>query len=247
MNNIQTYNESCIVGMRRIESNSIDLVFTDPPYGLDGSNMDKHYNRDSSKVISGYVDIDSEDYLNFTEKWMTQCFRCLKPGGSIYIVSGYSNLRHILNALHLYGFEEVNHLIAEYTFGVFTSKKWVSSHYHILFYVKPPDSKRIFNTFCRTSSEQTSYQDRLSVQKLKREYKKNEVRNVNQLSVEFVSKYILYSSNENDLVLDPFAGSFSTGLACLNNNRNFIGFEINKECFDYFVPKLKLNNINEMF
>ena len=133
----QVYNQSCIEGMREhVADNSIDLIFTDPPYGIDGDGLDVHYHRDESNVVPGYIDVPLSQYAKFSQDWINECQRVLRPGGSIYIVSGYTNLHHILNALHATDLEEVNHLIAKYSFGVNASKKWVSSHYHVLFWQK---------------------------------------------------------------------------------------------------------------
>ena len=61
--------------------------------------------------------------------------------------------------------------------------------------------------------------------------------------VELLEQYILLSSNENDVVLDPFMGSGSTGVACRNTNRNYIGIELNEDYFD--VAKERINNIEK--
>ena len=97
----KVYNQSCIEGMREhIQDNSVDLIFTDPPYGIEGDKLDTHYNRNESHVVPGYVEVALETYVQFSTDWITECARVLRPGGSMYIVSGYTNLHHILNALH---------------------------------------------------------------------------------------------------------------------------------------------------
>jgi site-specific DNA-methyltransferase (adenine-specific) len=221
---------------QHVASGSVDLVFTDPPYGIRGDQLDTHYNRDDTKVIPGYVDVPNDQYAEWCRTWIQECERVLRPGGSMYIVSGYSNLHHILNALHETSLEEINHIIAQYTFGVYTKKKWVSSHYHVLFWAKPETRKqpRTFNTHCRFADTTDSYNDRLSVQRLPREYKTGEVRNNNQLAESFIEKFIEYSSNPGDLVLDPFGGSFSTGRAAAALGRRFIGFELNPYAYQHF-------------
>lgn len=221
---------------QHVSDASVDLIFTDPPYGISGEALDAHYNRDSSKVIPGYVDVANDHYADWCRTWICECERVLRPGGSFYIVSGWSNLHHILNALHDTNLEEINHIIAQYTFGVYTKRKWVSSHYHVLFWAKPGTTKqpRIFNTHCRFADTTGSYNDRLSVQTLPREYKHGEIRNNNQLSETFIDKFIEYSSNPGDLVLDPFGGSFSTGRSAVRLERRFVGFEINNHAFDHF-------------
>lgn len=237
----EIYNQDCITGMQEhIRDASVDLIFTDPPYGIKGADLDTHYNRDDSKVIGGYVDVPVDQYAEWCQRWISECERVLRPGGSIYIVSGYTNLHHILNALHATQLEEVNHIIAQYSFGVYTKKKWVSSHYHVLFWSKKENSRqrRTFNTHCRFTDTTDSYNDRLTVQPLPREYKTGEIRNNNQLAERFIEKFIDYSSNPGDVVLDPFGGSFSTGRAALRMGRRFIGFEVNPEAFNHFGPGL---------
>lgn len=238
---IKIYNENCVTGMQNhIDDDSVDLIFTDPPYGISGDQLDTHYNRDGTKVIPGYIDVPNDQYAAWCQEWIRECERVLRPGGSMYIVSGYTNLHHILTALHATTLVEINHIIAQYSFGVYTKKKWVSSHYHVLFWSKCERGrqKRTFNTHCRFEHTTESYNDRLSVQRLPREYKHGEIRNNNQLSEEFISKFIEYSSNPGDLVLDPFGGSFSTGRSALSLGRKFIGFELNPSAFQHFSSTL---------
>jgi site-specific DNA-methyltransferase (adenine-specific) len=229
----QTYNQDCRQGFKTLADSSVDLIFTDPPYGIKGDQLDQHYNRDESMVVPGYIDVPVKDYAEFSHQWISEAARVLKPTGSLYIVSGYSNLHHILNALHSTGMREINHLIAEYSFGVYTKNKWVSSHYHILYWGK--GKKTYFNGNARFLDSRQSYNDRLSVQPLTRKYQPNQIKNKNQLPVAFVEKFIEYSSKPGDLIVDPFAGSFSTGQAAKNLNRHFIGFEKNPEAFKEFA------------
>lgn len=118
------YNTDCIEGAKSfLKYNSVDLIITDPPYGIVGDKLHKHYNRDESNVIDGYIEVPKGEYPKFTENWIEQAERVLKPGGTIYIVSGYTNLIHILNALQKTKLKEVNHIIWKYNFGVYTEKK----------------------------------------------------------------------------------------------------------------------------
>ena len=238
----QVYNQDCISGMlEHVATESVDLVFTDPPYGIRGDELDVHYHRDESNVVPGYVDVPLESYAEFSRDWITEAARCLRPGGSMYIVSGYTNLHHILNALHTTDLLEINHIIAQYSFGVSTKKKWVSSHYHVLFWAKPDrsQSKRTFNTNWKYTDQKDSYHDRLTVQPMPRDYKPGQIKNKNQLSEEFIDKFIMYSSNRGDLVMDPFCGGFTTARQSLRRGRGFVGFELNQHAYDAFVPTLE--------
>ena len=241
------YNEDCIEGAKKhLKSNSIDLIISDPPYGINGDKLDKHYNRDESNVLDGYVEVPENEYPEFSMNWVKEAERVLKPGGSIYIVSGYSNLRHILNALAATRLEEKNHIIWKYNFGVYTSKKYISSHYHILYYVKPPCNKATFNTnafFADSEKAENggslNYLDREDVWVINREYKPNQIKNKNELPKALLTKMILYSSNENDMVCDFFLGSFSTAKVAIGLGRNACGFEINKNAFDYQISEIE--------
>ncbi|MDR1372884.1 MAG: site-specific DNA-methyltransferase [Dysgonamonadaceae bacterium] len=241
------YNEDCISGAKSyLTDNSIDLIICDPPYGIEGDKLDKHYNRDASNVINGYVEVPESKYSDFSKKWINEAARVLRPSGSFYIVSGYSNLRHILNALAESDLQEKNHIIWKYNFGVYTSKKYISSHYHILYYVKPPCNQATFNTNAFFADSEKSenggslnYLDREDVWIINREYKPGQVKNKNELPKSLLTKMILYSSNPNDLVCDFFLGGFSTAKVAVGLGRQACGFEINKNAFDYQISEME--------
>jgi site-specific DNA-methyltransferase (adenine-specific) len=234
------YKQDCIIGCKEhIKTDSIDLIITDPPYGINGDTLHKHYNRQEELVIDGYVEIPRKEYPEFSRQWVAEAERILRPGGSIYIVSGYTNLIDILNALKKTDLKEVNHIIWKYNFGVHTTKKYISSHYHILFYRKP-GGKPIFNTYSRFGSSEKNinggslnYEDREDVWIINREYKPGQIKNKNELPKKLLIKMIQYSSNEGDIVADLFLGSFSTAKVAIGLNRYVIGFEKNKLTYDY--------------
>lgn len=252
LNSNQFFNLDCIIGAKKyIADEIIDLIVTDPPYGIGGDKLHKHYMRKEEYVVDGYIEVPKKEYSSFTNKWIKEAERVLKPGGSIYIVSGYTNLIDILNALKQTKLQEVNHLIWKYNFGVYTSKKYVSSHYHILYYEKP-GKKRTFNTFCRYGQREKdenggslNYQDREDVWLINREYKPEQQKNKNELPSELLKKMILYSSNENDVVCDFFLGSFSTAKIAIGLNRYAIGFELNENAFQ--IQMKKIENIKKGF
>lgn len=241
------FNEDCIRGANEhIPDNSIDLIITDPPYGINGGSLHKHYNRDEEFVIDGYVEVHKSEYAEFSKRWIEQAERILKPGGGIYIVSGYTNLVHILNALSNTNLQEINHIIWKYNFGVYTQRKFVSSHYHILYYVKPGEPYT-FNTFCKYGADEKNketgrsenYKDREDVWLINRKFKPGEKKNKNELPEELLIKLIQYSSNEGDVICDLFLGGFSTAKVALGMNRSIIGFEVSKNIFDHGEESIK--------
>ena len=239
------YNTDCIEGAKTyLDDNSIDLILTDPPYGIEGQSLHKHYNRDENTVLDGYIEVAREDYEEFSREWIEQAERVLRPGGSIYIVSGYTNLRYILNALANTSLEEVNHIIWKYNFGVYTKNKFISSHYHILFYEKP-GGKRTFNKYIRYGSDEffpdkksMNYSDREDVWSIKRDFKKGQVKNKNQLPAELLKKIILYSSDEGDRVCDFFLGGFGTVKVAIGLGRKIAGFEKSEIAYNYNIASM---------
>ena len=239
------YNGDCISGAARyIPDNSVDLIICDPPYGINGDTLHKHYNRDERFVVNGYVEIPQEEYGSFSRKWISEAERVLRPGGSIYIVSGYTNLCHILDALRTTRLTEVNHIIWKYSFGVFTRRKFISSHYHILFYEKP-GGRRTFNPESRYGLDEKNSDgrslnnaDREDVWQINREYKPGVAKNKNELPAELLTKMIQYSSNEGDLVCDFFLGGFSTAKTAIGLNRRAAGFEIAPAIFDTRIKEI---------
>ena len=139
------YNINCIDGMEQIPENKIDLIVTDPPFAIDFKASKENYNRTASRVIEGYNEIRPEDYYDFTLSWMNKAFRILKETGSMYVFSGWNNLKDILMALDEAGFITINHIIWKYQFGVVTSKKFVTSHYHCLYVCKNPNKRKFYS------------------------------------------------------------------------------------------------------
>lgn len=240
------YNQDCITGAaEHIEDNAVDLIITDPPYGIDGDKLDRHYNRKEEYVVEGYVEVPADGYEDFSRRWITQAERILKPGGSMYIVSGYTNLFSILKALKQTELTEINHIIWKYNFGVYTTRKYVSSHYHVLYYVKPGE-KYTFNTHCRfgplerdEEGGSLNYQDREDVWIINKEYKKKQKKYINKLPTALLSKMIRYSSHEGDLVCDLFLGSFSTARVALGLNRQATGFELSRNAYNHGIADMQ--------
>ena len=205
--------------MSEIPDGAVDLVITDPPFAIDFRAARNNYHRTGSRVVEGYREIAPEDYLEFTRSWMAQAYRVLSPTGSLYVFSGWNRLRDVLQSLDETGFTVINHLIWKYQFGVFTRKKYVTSHYHILFAVKDP--KKYF------FSKAEHYPEDVWV--INREYWTGKRKTPTKLPVALARKILSFSSREGDIVFDPFLGSGTVAVAAKEMGRHYLGFEIVEE------------------
>ncbi len=234
----KVYNQDCISGMKNIPSESIDLIVTDPPFAIKFDGKQGNYGRDSSKVLDGYVEIPKEDYPKFSLDWITESYRVLKDSGSMYVFSGFNNMKDILNALDSVGFTLQSNVIWEYPFGLYAKKNFVVSHYNIFYVCKNP-KKRIFNSDCRFSNSKPRYHDLISVWKIKKEFWKGK-KTPTKLPTEIIKKILQYSSNPGDLVLDPFSGSGQVLTTSKSLGRNYLGFEIVPGYFEFIQERLTM-------
>jgi site-specific DNA-methyltransferase (adenine-specific) len=214
--------------MPGIPDGVIDLIITDPPFAIDFKAQRENYNRTGSHVMEGYQEIPGVHYRKFTQRWMTEAARVLAPEGSMYVFSGWNRLKDILEGLDSSGFTTINHLIWKYQFGVFTKKKYVTSHYHILFVVKNP-ARYTFNKIDHYPED---------VWVINREYWKGKKKTPTKLPSEIIKKILMYSSNPGDLVFDPFLGSGTVPVGAKTEGRHFLGFEIVPEYFTFANERL---------
>lgn len=215
--------------MPAIPGGVVDLIVTDPPFAIDFKAQKENYNRTGSNVMEGYQEISESYYPEFTRRWMKEAARVLARNGSMYVFSGWNRLRDILEGLDEAGFTTINHLIWKYQFGVFTKKKYVTSHYHILYVVKNPASY--------TFNKIDHYPEDVWV--INREYWKGKKKTPTKLPPAIIKKILMYSSNPGDLVLDPFLGSGTVAFGAKTESRHFLGFEIVPEYFSFAQDRIR--------
>lgn len=242
------HNMDCIEGMSQLPDNCIDLVVTDPPFAIDFKAHRSNYNRTQSRVLVGYNEIPVKEYADFTSSWMKEVHRILSPSGSVFIFSGWNNLKDILIAADDLGFITVNHIIWKYQFGVVCKRKFVTSHYHCLFLCKDDAQRKFFNSVRFNSEERSDnggslrYQDLEDVWQIKREYWHGDKKTPTKLPAELIEKILSYTSEKGDVVLDPFLGSGQVAVVSKLNNRHYLGYEIVKDYYEFALERLQSGN-----
>jgi len=226
-------NADCVIASRKyLADNSVDLMICDPPFGIHGDKLDRHYNRNKKFVVPGYIEVPGDKYAEFSKRWIAEAARVLRPGGTIYVVSGRTHLGEVLGALEDCGLLQRDLIAWKYNFGVWTTKRPVTSHYHIPCYTKA-GGKVTYNTWCRYGRKQLeeNKRDREDVWLINRQYKRGKEKNQNELPDALVMKMIQYSSKPGDLVVDFFLGGGTTARVALGLDRRAIGFEKSPNIF----------------
>jgi len=240
----QIYNMDCLKGMCLLPERCVDLVITDPPFAIDFKAKRANYNRTQGRVLTGYNEIEPNDYHGFSLKWMKAAHRVLKQNGSMFVFSGWNNLKDVLVALEEAGFTTVNHIIWKYQFGVVCKRRFVTSHYHCLYVCKEDAKRRFFNSARYRKEDRAEnggslrYRDLEDVWNIKREYWHGDKKTPTKLPAEVIRKILAYASEENDVVLDPFLGSGQVAVVSKMESRQYVGFEIVPDYYDFAKERL---------
>ncbi|MHA2106971.1 MAG: DNA-methyltransferase [Candidatus Hodarchaeales archaeon] len=203
------------------EERLFDLIIADPPFGISFSKSSHEYGADDYHLYNDHF--TPESYFEFSKRWILNCYNALNVNGSLYIISGWTNLQYILNALKTTSFHMLNHAIWNFSWGVYTKRRFVTSHYHVLLLVK--NRKKYQFTKQKHYDEDVFFWQ---------EYNRgNDPHRIKghpcQLPIVLLEKLILTSSSVGDLVGDVFSGSGGTILAARRTGRDVIGFELREE------------------
>lgn len=236
----KVYLGDCIEIMKTLPDKSVDLIFADPPFNI-GIKYDVHNDN-----------MPYQEYHEWSERWIRESYRLLKTDGSIYIAIGDEFAAEINLILKKTGFCFRNWIIWYYTFGQNQRKKFNRSHTHILYFTK--DKKRFtFNDkgIRVPSARQLIYNDRRAnplgkipddVWQFSRvcgTFKERVGKHPCQMPEDLLELIIKTSSNEKDLVLDPFGGTGTTAMVAKRLKRNFITIEISKEYYNIIIKRLE--------
>jgi len=233
----------CLEVMRNIPENSVDMAFADPPF-----NLKKRYN--------GYKDNKEFDsYLNWCKEWIYEMVRITKPTGSIFVHNIPKWLTYYASFLNEIAY--FKHWIAWDAPTAPMGKSLQPGHYGILYYVKDPDKNKFYEIrYSHKRCRKCGY--------LLKDYggkkaslhpfgplvsdvwtdihriKHNKYRDEHpcQLPIHLLERLILMSTDENDIVLDPFVGTGTTVIAAKRLGRRFIGIDMDEKYVNITKNKL---------
>jgi site-specific DNA-methyltransferase (adenine-specific) len=229
-----------LAALAEIKSSSIDFIFSDPPYFLsnDGFSVKSgkavSVNKGNWDKSSGF----SADY-SFHRAWIEESLRVLKPNGTIAISGTYHSIYQCGFILQELGCRIINDIAWFKPNGApaLAGRNFTASHETIIWASKEKSAKHTFNY--ALSKQWESPQDKLlnpgkqmrsvwsipTTPKREKEYGSHPT----QKPLELLLRLVALCTNKNDLVLDPFCGSGTTGVACVSLGRNFIGIDLDEE------------------
>ncbi len=236
--------------LNRLPKESIDLIFADPPYNLSNDGFTCHAGKRVSVNKGKWdksrgIEEDFESHFN----WIEACRRVLKQNGSLWISGTYHSIYTCGFALQKQGWHMIND-ICWYKPNAspnLSCRMFTASHETLLWARKDKRTKHTFNydamkngswsnDFIKKSGKQMRSIWAINTPKNgEKKYGKHPTQKPEAL----LERIILASSNEGDIVLDPFCGSATTGVAALRHNRKFVGIDLEKEYLDKFaIPRL---------
>ena len=245
------YQLDCLAGLERLPTDSVDLVFADPPFNI-GYDYDVYDDRRAA-----------EDYLQWCRKWMQQIARVLGEHGTFWLAIGDEFAAELkLIAQRDCGFHCRSWVIWYYTFGVHCVRGFARSHTHLFHFVQDPEhfTFEAENPALRVpSARQLVYRDRRAnprgrlpdntwilrpqdvpegfsedqdvwyYARVAGTFKEREGFHGCQMPEQLLGRIIRTSSRPDDLVVDPFAGSGTTLVVAKKLGRRFLGFDISPE------------------
>lgn len=225
---------NCLHYLKEIQDNSIDLILTDPPYrvtkrGCSGS-MGGYWKNEKAKkgIIFDNNNISVKHYIS-------EFYRILKDKSILYIMTNNTNLQEMINEGTRTGFKFVKCLIWEKGNKI-CGRYYMSCYEYIILFRKGGD-KPINN--CSTPDIL-----KIPIKKHKDEFGNN--LHDTEKPVELMKVLIENSTKQNDIVLDTFMGIGTTGIACKELNRDFIGIEIDENYFNIAKQRIENNDNSQI-
>ena len=235
--------------LKKIPDETFDLVFADPPHNLQ---LDKSLERpDNSKVDA--VDDQWDQFSSFkaydlfTNQWLKECRRVLKKNGTIWVIGSYHNIFRVGKEIQDLNFWILNDVVwnKRNPMPNFKGTRFTNAHETLIWAAKEQKSKYTFNynsLKCFNDDKQLRSDWELAICSGNERCKKNGTKaHSTQKPEALLYRVILSTTNKDDLILDPFFGTGTTGAVAKKLGRNFLGIEKEKKYIE--VAKKRIDKI----
>src|SRR6188472_1804083 len=224
----------CVAELSKLSAGSVDLVFADPPYNLQLQGDLKR--PDDSKVDAVDDDWDQfasfQAYDEFTRAWLSACKRVLKPSGTLWVIGSYHNIFRVGTVLQDLGYWILNDVVWRKSNPMpnFRGRRFTNAHETMIWATRDQGARYTFNyEALKAGNEEVQVRSDWTLplctgdERLKgRDGKKL---HPTQKPEALLARVLLSSSRPDDLVLDPFCGTGTTGAVAKRLGRRFIGCE----------------------
>ena len=242
-NNFKLIDNDSLKILKELDEKSIDMIFADPPYFLSNDGI----TCSGGKMVSvnkGEWDksLSIKEKHDFNKKWIKECYRVLKDNGTIWISGTLHNIYSIGMALEEEGFKIINNITWQKTNPPpnLACKAFTHSTETILWAKKNlKKNKYTFNYDLMKELNDNKQMKDVWTTSLTKPSEKKQGKHPTQKPLEILDRIILASTKENDLILDPFCGSSTTGIAATKLNRKYIGIDNKKEYLDLSIRRYK--------
>ncbi|MCI1245427.1 MAG: site-specific DNA-methyltransferase [Bacilli bacterium] len=222
--------------IKKIKNKSIDMIFADPPYFLSNNGVSCHSGKQVN-VNKGDWDkgMSPIEKLKWNRRWLKLCRRVLKDNGSIWISGTFHNIYSIGVALELEGYSIINNITWQKPNPApnLACRCFTNSTETVLWarkQITPKKKGKHYFDYSLMKEENGGKQMKdVWVLPLPKKSEKEFGHHPTQKPVSLLTRIVLASTKENDLVLDPFCGSATTGVVCVNLNRKFVGIDNSEE------------------
>lgn len=238
----------CIEQMKKIPDYSIDLVFADPPYFLQlGKDL---YRPDNTKVQAVTDKWDQfqnfAEYDLFTRAWLKEVRRVLKPDGALWVIGSYHNIFRVGVALQDLGFWILNDIIWAKTNPIpnFKGTRFTNAHETLIWCCPNENAKYTFNyesmkAFNEGLQMRSDWYFPVCNGPERLKDKSGKKVHTTQKPEGLLYRIILATTNPNDVILDPFFGTGTTGAVAKKLGRHFIGIEKEKSYVEYAQKRIE--------
>lgn len=236
------YKGNSIDLLKEFDDNTFDLIFADPPYFLSNNGI----TCSSGKMVSvnkGQWDKANsiEEIHNFNKAWLKESQRILKDNGTILISGTYHNIYSVGYALQELGFKILNNITWAKSNPPpnLACRYFTHSSETIIWAGKNSNSKHYFDyELMKSINNNKQMKDVWNIPCINIK-EKNYGAHPTQKPIRLMERLIIATSKKNALVLDPFNGSGTTGIACYKHNRKYVGIDLSKEYLDITIKRYK--------
>lgn len=240
-NRARLFKGDCVQILEKLPAESVDVIFADPPYFLSNGGTTCRAGKRTS-VDKGTWDrsLGVEENHAFNHKWLSACQRVLKPNGSLW-VSGTGHVIYSVGyAMQQLGFKMLNEVVWEKPNPPpnLSCRYFTHSTETILWAARNRKSRHVFNY--DKMREMNDGKQMKTVWRLTAPGKQEKLlgRHPTQKPVALLDRLLLASCPEGAVVLDPFNGSGTTGLAALQLGHSYIGIDLEQEFLDLTQARL---------